>query len=159
MDAALLLLKFRGRSEKEMGERLRKKGFEAETAASTVARLKELKLVDDAALARQWTEGARRAGRGEGRIRQDLWKRGIPRDIIALALAGASEGAGPAEIDRARDALSRRLKRMKTDGLDRGALYRRLAGFLARQGFSPDVARDALNEALKGLKSSDDFEE
>jgi regulatory protein len=144
MDAALFLLKFRGRTEKEVAERLAKKGFEADLVAGTVTRLKELNLVNDEVLARQWAESGRRSGWGERRLLQALWMRGVPRDIIARVLAEKPEEGASTEIDRARDALARRVKRMKTAGMDRKTLYRRLGGFLARQGYSPDVVRDAL---------------
>ena len=144
MDAALFLLKFRGRTEKELTERLARKGFDSELVAGTVARLKELNLVNDEASARQWTESGRRSGWGERRLLQALWKRGLPRDIIARVLAEKPEEGASTEIDRAWDALARRVKRLKTEGMDRKTLFRRLSGFLARQGYSPDVVRDAL---------------
>lgn len=159
MDAALFLLKFRGRSEKELAERLGKKGFPAEVVLPVVARLKELTLVNDEALARGLVEGGRRAGRGELRLRNDLWKRGVPRDIIQRVVSEIPPEGAPStdEFSRARETLSKRLKRLKTEGLDRNALYRRLGGYLARQGFSPDAARKALDEFLK-KKPSDDEE-
>jgi regulatory protein len=144
MDAALFLLKFRGRSEKEMADRLARKGFAAETVSEVVARLKELKLLDDTALARSWTESGRRSGWGEQRLRQALWKRGVPRDIIAQVLAEKPEEGAATEAGRARDALAKRVKRLKMEGMDRKTLRRRLESYLARQGFSLDVVRGAL---------------
>ena len=44
MERALHLLKFRGRSESEMGERLAKIGFSADIVQKTVDRLRELAL-------------------------------------------------------------------------------------------------------------------
>jgi regulatory protein len=152
MDAALHLLKYRGRTEKEMGEKLREKGFTPEECSSTVVRLKELNLVNDESLARSWTESGRRGGWGEQRLKQALWKRGVPRDLITRVLAEAPEEGAATESDRAKDALARRVKRLKTAGLDKQTLYRRLGGFLARQGFSPDVVSATLNSFLKSLK-------
>src|SRR5687767_1590897 len=105
MDAALSLLKFRGRTEKELGEKLRTKKFEPAVIAATTARLKELKLLDDESLARSWTESARRNGWGEQRLRQALWKRGVPRDIIARVLAEKPVEGADTEAGRAKDAL------------------------------------------------------
>jgi regulatory protein len=144
MDAALRLLKFRGRSEKEMSQRLREKKFEESVIAAVVARLVELKLLDDEALARGWVDSARRSGWGERRIKQVLWKRGVPRPLADQVTTEAPEEGAATEESRAREALTRRLKRMKTDGLDKSALYRRLAGYLSRQGFSPDVVHAVL---------------
>jgi regulatory protein len=144
MDAAMHLLKVRARGESELARRLVLKGFPPETARGAVERLKELQLVDDRALARQKVETLRAQGRGEIRIRQDLRRLALPRALVDEALAAtAGEAAAAAEERRAWDALQRRAKRLGA-GLDRRALYRRLGGFLGRQGFHPDVVRDAL---------------
>lgn len=148
MDAALHLLKFRGRSVRDLDERLRKKNFAPDLVAPVLARLKELNLLNDETLARSWTESARRSGWGEQRLKQALWKRGVPRDIIVRILAEKLEEGAADEPSRAREALARRLKRTNTQELDRKALYRRLGGYLARQGFSPDVVRETLEHHL-----------
>ena len=148
MDAALHLLKFRGRSEKEMADRLRTRKFEADVIAATVARLVELNLVNDEALAKSWIESGRRSGWGEQRLKQALWKRGLPRTLTDRLLAEAPVEGAATESDRAREALERRLKRMPIEGVERGTLYRKLGGYLARQGFSPDVVHETLNSFL-----------
>ncbi len=149
MNAALALLKFRGRTEKEMGEKLRRKDFEADLIAGAVARLKELNLINDESLARSWAESGRRSGWGERRLQQALWKRGVPRDIIARVLAEKPEEGAATESDRARESLARRTQRLKLEGLDRKTLYNRLGGYLARQGFSSDVVRETLEHFFK----------
>ena len=139
MDQALRLLSFRARSEREMADRLAKKGFAPDVADRTVARLRELNLLDDGVLARDIAESRRRGGRGDHRIRQELRKRGLAPETIAGAL-----DAVPAEdgAERAWAALQKRAARMK--GLDRDRAYRRLQGFLIRQGFGIDDSRSAL---------------
>lgn len=139
MDQALRLLSFRARSEREMADRLAKKGFAPDVADQTVTRLRELNLLNDGALARDMAESRRRSGRGDHRIRQELRKRGLPKESIADALdaAPATDGA-----ERAWAALQKRATRMK--GLDRERAYRRLQGFLVRQGFGIDDTRSAL---------------
>ena len=86
MDQALRLLSFRARSEREMADRLAKKGFESDVTDRTVVRLKELGLLNDGALARDMTEVRRRGGRGDHRIRQELRKRGLASESIADAM-------------------------------------------------------------------------
>jgi regulatory protein len=149
MDAALHLLKARGRTERELTEKLARKRFPAEAVGGTISRLKELNLLNDESVARSWVESGRRQGWGEQRLKQALWKRGVPRDIIVQLLAEKPEEGAPDESTRARDALARRLKRTKTEGIDARVLYRRLGGYLARQGFAPDVVREVLEETLK----------
>jgi regulatory protein len=149
MDAALYLLKARGRTERDMAERLLKKRFMPEAIGPTIARLKELNLLNDDALARTWAESGRRQGWGEQRLKQALWKRGVPRDIIVAVLAETPEEGAPDESARARESLARRVKRMKLDGIEKPVIYRRLGGYLARQGFSPEVVRETLENFFK----------
>lgn len=145
MDQALRLLSFRARSEREMADRLAKKGFEPDVTDRTVVRLKELGLLNDGALARDMTEVRRRGGRGDHRIRQELRKRGLASESIADAMGPvpAEEGA-----ERAWTALQKRGARMK--GLARDTAYRRLQGFLMRQGFGIDETRSALKRFFSG---------
>jgi SOS response regulatory protein OraA/RecX len=164
MDAALHLLKFRGRSEAEMSRRLAMKKFPPDVVRHTVRRLKELSLLDDDKLAREWVISSRVAGQGERRIRQTLWKRGIPRLLIDHLLHeadGVTEGMRDGgmerngekrivtESDRATNALGRKLRQFKNREFPRQVLYRRLSGYLNRQGFSPDVIRDVLESHFK----------
>lgn len=153
MDAALHLLKFRGRSEKEMAQRLKEKKFEPGDIAATVARLVELNLMNDEALARGWIESGRRSGWGEQRLKQALWKRGLPRALTDPLLAELPPEGAATESERAREALARRAKRMKLEGLERAVLYRRLGGYLGRQGFSPDVVHETLTAFLEARRA------
>ena len=155
MDSALLLLKFRGRSEAELAKRLAQKKYEPDVVRKTIDRLRELGLLNDEKMAQEWVHGRRKAGQGEIRIRQTLWKRGIPRELIDKALKESplleeAEGEIASEPDRAWEALQKRAKRVKD--MDRQTLYRRLGGYLARQGFSPDVVHDTVSKYFSQLK-------
>ncbi|HMX94022.1 MAG TPA: regulatory protein RecX [Elusimicrobiota bacterium] len=141
MDLALRLLKFRARTRAELADRLKRKKVEAALVPRVVDRLTELKLVDDAELARQTVESRRRANQGDHRIRRDLRKRGLGSDAVEDALAAAETPAG-SDADRAWEALRRRAGRMKA--LDPRVARRRLEGYLFRQGFDADDVRSAL---------------
>ncbi|MBI4395718.1 MAG: regulatory protein RecX [Elusimicrobia bacterium] len=160
MDSALTLLKFRGRSEAELAKRLSQKRYEAGVVLKTINRLRELGLLNDEAIAREWAQARRRAGQGELRIRQTLFKRGIPKELVETVLAEEAPPeeaqAGQTEPERAWTALERRAKRVKA--LDRRSLYRRLAGYLSRQGFPPDVVHDVLERYFLKLKSQKEEE-
>jgi regulatory protein len=158
MDIALRLLKFRVRSEKDMMEQLKRKGVHREDAAAAVARLKEIKLLDDEALARTSVENGRRSGFTDVRIAQDLGRAGIPRDVVSRALAAPKvlHNAPPTESQRARESLNRRVKRLVTSGVDPEALTRRLAGMLTREGFSPAVVEETLTYFFNGQRPKED---
>ncbi|MDD5166937.1 MAG: RecX family transcriptional regulator, partial [Candidatus Omnitrophica bacterium] len=53
---AFLLLKYRLRSEKELGERLEGKKFDEATVKETLAFLKENDFIDDKVFARAWID-------------------------------------------------------------------------------------------------------
>jgi regulatory protein len=53
---------------------------------SIVARMAELKLVDDEAFATMRTESLRRRGMGDRRIRQTLWQAGLSEDLVNAAV-------------------------------------------------------------------------
>src|SRR5512138_243946 len=88
MDSALLLLKYRRRSEAEMTSRLKRKGFSDEVVQPTVARLRELGLLNDEDLARDWVRYRREAGEGERKIRQKLLERGLSRPLVDETITG-----------------------------------------------------------------------
>lgn len=152
MDRALYWLKFRARAAKEMVARLAEKGFPVPVVDRTVARLKELRLLDDAALARGLTESHRRSGRGDPHVRRELLRRGLPKDDVEAALA--SPGTESVE-DRIRRVLDKKKKSFAR--LDARTAERRAFGALARQGFDADDIRRVLRTFLKGDDNGEDL--
>jgi regulatory protein len=87
-EAALRLLAVRARSEGELVDRLRRKGFRDELTATVVASLAEVGLVDDEAFARAWAdEKVRLRPTGPRRLTQDLISKRIDRQLIARVVA------------------------------------------------------------------------
>lgn len=145
MDQALRLLTFCARSEREIRDRLAQKRFGPEVIERTVGRLRELGLLNDARLAQDMADSRRQGGRGDYRIRQELRKRGLPNDSIVHAL---DQVPAQSSAERAWAALQKRAPRMK--GLDRDKAYRRLHGYLIRQGYSIDDTRTSLKRFFAG---------
>ncbi|HDR00423.1 MAG TPA: hypothetical protein ENN51_09100 [candidate division WOR-3 bacterium] len=135
---AALLLSYRARTEKEMQERLARKGFAPDIVAAAMARLRELKLLDDEQYARDFTRDRVTIGRkGKWNVRGELMKRGVERKTIEAALAEA-----PDELEVARELAAKYRRRHAR--LEPEVLRRRLYAMLARRGFTPDVIRQAL---------------
>ena len=122
-------------SRKELTDRLNRKGIDPDTAEETADWLEELGAVDDAAYAGVI---ARHYGGsyGPGRVRQELQKRGIPRELWDDALAQLPDSAG------AIDAFLR--SKLKGKAPDRATL-KKLSDALLRRGFSWQDIRPALN--------------
>ena len=134
MGRALNLLGYRARSEAEIRDRLRRRGFGEETIEAVVRRLRELGYVDDVEFARN---AARQRARryGPRRVTADLRKSGVDHEAAQRAVE--AEFAERSELD---DALSAATRRYNTHGSDAEA--RRVYGFLTRRGYSADVCAE-----------------
>jgi len=138
---AFLLLSYKARTTSELTQRLTRKGFSPDIVSSTLQRLAELKMVDDAGFARRFAEDRIAIGhKGKWRIRGELLKRGVAKEHIEDALATA-----PDETAAAREVAEMYLSRNRR--LEPDVLKRRLYAFLARRGFSPDTIRQVMGVA------------
>ena len=123
-------------SRKELADKLNRKGIAPDTAEEAVEWLTSLGAVDDAAYAGVIARHYAASGYGPGRVRQELQKRGVPRERWDDALSQLPDSA---------DAIDRFLKK-KLGGRtpDRAAL-KKLSDALLRRGFSWSDIRPALN--------------
>jgi regulatory protein len=142
IEAALRLLAVGPRSERDLRDRLRRKGFGREAVDHAITRMRDLGYLDDAAFARSFVE-ARQASTPRSRraLAFELDRRGIDRELVATAVAELSDE------DAAYDAAQRRLRALR--GLDQVAFTRRLGTFLASRGFSYGVARTTIERCWR----------
>ena len=136
---AFLLLSYKARTTSELKQRLARKGFSPDIVSSTLRRLAELKMIDDAGFARRFAEDRINIGhKGKWRVRGELLKRGIDRKQIDEAIAEA-----PDETAAAKEVAAKYVSRNRR--LEPDVLKRRLYAFLARRGFSPDTIRTVID--------------
>ncbi len=148
MGRALNFLGYRARSEKEVGDRLRRYGYGEETVEGVVGRLKELGYLDDEDFARLAArEKARRYG--PRRVSAELRRSGVDAEVARGAVEEAF--AGGTESERARYAAARRYNRGGST-----AEARRVYGFLMRRGYSAEVCAEVAREYRE---ASDEAEE
>jgi regulatory protein len=143
-ERALRLLSVRPRSRRELQQRLRGAGFEADEVEAELARLEAVGLVDDEAFARAVVEHeltVRRSGRRA--VGSRLAAKGVDRATIEAAL---EEVSGPEDAERALELARSRVSRLSGVGPEQA--FTRLVGFLARRGYEPSVARSAARLAL-----------
>jgi regulatory protein len=138
---SLRLLSYRARSEKELRDRLEKKGFSERSISPVIQSLKDAKLLDDATLAGQLRRQVQEIKvLGYGRAKAYMLKRGLPRDIVESAL----EFDGQEELRKAQKLVGKKLKSMgnclTVDD------KKKLWNFLARRGYSFGTIRDALRD-------------
>ena len=147
-DRALRLLAARSRSAAEIRRRLRRDGAVADRIERVIGALVSRGFLDDAAHARAVTR-SRVRGRGTSarRIEQELRRQGVAADVATEAIG---EVFADEAIDEATVALTVARKRAALlADLPAPVQRRRLYGFLARRGYSPDIVRAAVEAALK----------
>jgi len=138
---ALKILGSRNFSEQEMLKRLTSKGETEENSAEAVRWLVELGYINDSDYATLIVRHYSAKGYGVARVRDELFKRGIPRDLWDEKL---DEISGEEMEDAAFEFLKKKLK-----GSEDKDDLRRASDALVRRGFSFDDARAAVNRYLE----------
>ena len=149
MSAALRLLSYRPRSETELRHRLARRGVPPALIDSTIQRLRELGLVDDAAFARAWVESRERTSpRGQRLLRQELRAKGVNSDASRELVEG---------VDDAEAALRASARRAASlSGLPQEEFRRRLGDFLRRRGFDYETIRLTVERRWRELAEGRD---
>lgn len=139
MTSALRLLSYRPRSEREMQDALRARRIPETIANETLERLRELRLLDDAAFADAWTDSRQRNNpRGRRMLLVELTQKGVEREVAQECVAAIDEEAAAVRAGRKRSQTLR--------GLEFRDFRRRLGDFLVRRGFGYDVCETAIKQ-------------
>lgn len=131
-EQALNLLSYRARSKKELINRLKQKGTTPQLINEVIIELEAVGLINDFEFAQAWV---RERGKlyGPFRLRSELIKKGIAKEIIDQVLNGINE------VEVANKLAERWLERYKN--LAPEVVKRRLFGLLARRGISYDTIK------------------
>jgi len=145
---AMRILGSRTYSSSEMERRLISKGESSETAKQTVRWLEDTGIVDDEEYAKAIAKYYNAKGYGAARIKNELYRRGIAREMWDDALANLDNTG-----DTAYDFIEKKLdgSRDKTD-------IRRATEALCRRGFSYEEARSAVARYLENLDENENIE-
>ncbi|MER5225309.1 recombination regulator RecX [Streptomyces flaveus] len=141
----LRLLTGTPRTRKQLADALRKREIPDEVADEVLSRFEEVGLINDSAFADAWVE-SRHHGRGLARraLAQELRTKGVDSTLIDEAVGQLDSEQ---EEATARELVARKLR--STRGLDRDKRLRRLAGMLARKGYSEGMALRVVRQALE----------
>jgi regulatory protein len=142
---ALRALERRSFARVDLGRRLVRKGHPAAAVETALERLAANGLLDDAAFALNYAEVRSSRGRGPARVRRDLAALGVVREAVDRAMAvvwppGVDNGQRALELARARAGRLAKLPRV--------AQRRRLLAFLARRGYTGDIAHQAVSQLV-----------
>lgn len=139
------LLAVRARTQEELRQALRRKGFDEETSETLLGKLDRAGLVDDAEFAELWVK-SRHTTQGLSRtaLMAELRRKGVDDEIAAQA---AGEVDRESEEQMARELVRKRLGSL--GNVDEQTALRRLLGFLARKGYPQGLAYTVIRDELR----------
>lgn len=134
-DYAAKLLSFCDRSEKEIREKILKKGYSEDECEEAVAFCREYGYIDDVRFANHFVHDCREIKKlGAYRIRMELKQRGIAGEIIEVALSGIND-----EQEVLKKEMERRFKDADFSDVK---VKNKVFGYFSRRGYKPaDILR------------------
>ena len=144
-NAALVFLAYRARSEREVRDRLTKKGYAPTAIEAAITRVVDWGYLNDAEFARFWTENrVQNKPRGRRLLEQELRHKGVAPVVVRETLDEAELDDDASALILARD----RLRRDAGADLEPAVRQRRLANFLARRGYNYDVIKRVMKQVF-----------
>jgi regulatory protein len=140
---AYSLLRSRPRSEYELRQRLKIKGYSKDVVESIVSGLKRAGEIDDTKFARLWVESRMHQNpMGDVVLRRELQEKGVSDGIIETTLA--DKAAHYDEFKVAFNMAEERFRQLAK--LDKKKALKRLYDFLMRRGFTFDTVQRIVEE-------------
>lgn len=143
LNNAYMLLRIRPRSEREVRDRLKLKGYGPDLVEDIVAGLKKAGDIDDVKFARFWLESRMHQNpMGDVVLKYELKKRGVSEDVIKATLE--HKAVNYDEYAIAITMAKERFKRFSK--IDRQKALKRVYDFMLRRGFKYDTVQKILGE-------------
>ncbi len=143
-DSAFRLLGRRHHSVFELKKKLLTKKFPAEIIHSALNDLTEKKFLDDAQFAAEYVEErSHRKKIGINKLRAELFKKGISREIIESVLLNVD---GDLSLRQAAELAAKKYKSLQHKTSDRKKLKGKIYSFLSSRGFESEVIVKVLND-------------
>lgn len=144
LDRAVGYLAARARSRHEIEQKLLQAGYRPSTVEMVLYKLQRENLLDDADFARQWVEARSTRKLGRSRIAQELRRKGVSQEEAEEALSVIEDED---QLSGAIALAQKAAERIKP-GEDLRKAANRIAGMLARRGYSWDISKEAIRQAL-----------
>jgi len=143
-ESALRLLGYRGRSRKEIQQRLHQQGYDPDLVEETLELLSRSGLINDSEFSQSWVR-ARTGGRpmGRTRIAAELRQKGVEKEVIQTALQPIDPDV---ELDLALKVGRQKVEQLR--GEDVRTARRKLSAALMRRGFAWDISAKVLDIVL-----------
>ena len=136
-DAALHYLSYRPRSENEVKQRLRRRGFDNQVIGEVIFKLKERRLIDDVAFSEYWRNNRLSFSPRSGRlIKLELRQKGVAAETANEVIKDLDDE------NYVYEAGLRKARRLSSSDYD--DFRRRLYGYLRRRGFNYETVKCAV---------------
>jgi len=143
---ALRLIRYRPRTESEIRQNLTRNETPEALQDMVVNRLKENRLLDDAAFAQTWVENrSELRPRSRRALAHELGRRGVDRSLVDESLAHIDDN------EMAYQAAQRRAPKFKD--LEWPDFRLKLFRFLAQRGFNYEASREAIERVWQELNA------
>lgn len=144
LDRAVGYLAARARSKREIEQKLLQAGYRPCTVEMVIYKLQRENLLDDSDFARQWVESRQHHKLGRSRIAQELRRKGVSQEDAEDAMSIIEDED---QLSGAVALATKAAARIKPDEDIRKATNR-IAAMLARRGYSWDIAKEAIRQAV-----------
>lgn len=148
---ALRIIEKGPKSEAEMLDRLKKKGYDEDISLRTLEFLKEYSFVDDEKLTGSYIR-QRLKSEGTNKIKALLYRKGIPEDIVKSSLCLIDEKM---EEETALNLACKKYNILVRTESDNKKLYKKIGDYLMRRGYSYDVCKRVLKKVLEEWDNQD----
>ncbi len=140
-DYCLKLITIRDRTQKEIRDKLKEKNFDENTIEEEIEFLLHYGYINDKRYAEHFTSDSISIKKwGKSRIRAELLRRGIDRDVADEAI---EEAFSEVEDDRLYTEMEKRFKNADFGNMKERT---RIFNFYMRRGFSPEEIKGAMNK-------------
>jgi regulatory protein len=133
------------KTEKEIRDKLYKKGYDETTVQSTVVFLKEYNFLDDLKYAEMYIKDKQKSS-GKNKLKYDLTKKGIEEEVVQEI---TSKIDTTAEGDTAELIAGKKYQSIIKRETDKRKIYEKLLRFLVGKGFSWEVSKTAINKVME----------
>jgi len=144
------LLRNKDRTENEIISLLGKKNYDSETIELVIKKLKEKNLINDEEFVKKYISKGLEKGKGISRIVLELEEKGIDRTMVEKILKDMNV-TEETEYSFAEKLFKEKI--IRYNRLTEDEVYRRVAGFLSRRGYSSETIEKLFENFRKDRKN------
>ncbi|HZK33295.1 MAG TPA: RecX family transcriptional regulator [Tissierellaceae bacterium] len=152
LNYALRLLSYRQRSEKEISDALKRKGYMNKHIENVIASCLDKNYLNDKDFARSFTNDKINLNKyGPERIKHELLLKGVSKTIIDEVVDYDRDE----QYELAKEVANKKINSYKND--KKRDIYRKMSGFLQRRGFSYDIISKVVREILNEIDEKEEL--